>query len=219
MHPSIILPTFGLPAHVAVMIYISLGLIIFSYLFTRNLKIVPGKLQSIVEVIILVFVDLVEETMGPRGKSYLPFILTLTFYIFFANVMGLIPGLIPPTATLSSTVGLAITVFFLTHIIGIKMHGVKYIKHFVGPFWALAILMIPIELIGHIARPVSLSLRLFGNMMGHEQIVGVLGLLLPYSLPLFAMSTLLGLIVVFIQTFVFVLLSMMYLAGAIEESH
>jgi len=107
----------------------------------------------------------------------------------------------------------------MTHIIGVKEHGLKYFKHFMGPVWWLAPLMIPIEVIGHFARPVSLSLRLFGNMMGHEQIVAVLLILMPIAYPLLAISTLLGVVVVFIQSFIFALLSMMYFGAALEEAH
>ncbi len=219
MHEAIILPTFGLPAHTALMLYIIVGLFIFSVIFTRNLSIVPGKLQSMLELFISFFSNIVDETMGEKGKTFRPFIFTLTLYIFLSNALGLIPGLVPPTANLNTTVGLALIVFVITHIIGIKEHGIKYYKHFVGPVWALAILMIPIEIVGHLARPLSLSLRLFGNMMGHEQIVGVLLKIMPYAFPLLIVSTVLGILVILIQAFIFALLSMMYFGSAMEEAH
>jgi len=219
MHEAIILPTFGLANHTALMIYIIAGLLIFSFIFSRSLSIVPGKLQSMLELFIGFFSDIVDETMGEKGKKFKPFILTLTLYIFLSNTMGLVPGLQPPTANLNTTVGLALIIFVMTHIIGIKTHGIKYYKHFVGPVWALAILMIPIEIVGHLARPLSLSLRLFGNMMGHEQIVGVLLKIMPYAFPLLLVSTALGILVILIQAFIFALLSMMYFGSAMEESH
>jgi F-type H+-transporting ATPase subunit a len=110
-------------------------------------------------------------------------------------------------------------VFLATHIIGLKEHGIKYIKHFTGPIWWLVPLMLPLEIIGHFARPLSLSLRLFGNMMGHERIVGVLLILMPLAYPMLAFSTVLGILVIFIQAFVFTLLAMMYIGGALEEAH
>ncbi len=219
MHPEIILPTFGLAVHTAVMIYLMLALSIGSYLISRGFKLVPGPLQSIFELVIEYFIGLVEETMGRNGRKHLPFVLTITFFIFFSNALGFVPGLLPTTANLNSTLGLAICVFALTHIIGFKMHGLKYIKHFVGPIWGLYWLMLPIELVGHFARPASLSLRLFGNMMGHEEIVSVLMKLMPYAFPLLLVSTILGVIVIFVQTFIFALLTMMYLGGAMEEAH
>lgn len=218
MH-SIILPTFGLEAHTALMIYITIGLTIFSIIMAKRLALVPGNTQSILELVLTAFDNMVEETMGHKGKKYFPFVMTFAVFIFISNVLGMIPGLLPPTANLNTTLALALIVFIATHIIGFKEHGVKYIKHFVGPVWWLAPLMLPIELIGHIARPVSLSLRLFGNMMGHEQIVTVLLILMPIAYPLLALSTVLGVLVVFIQAFIFALLSMMYIGGALEEAH
>lgn len=224
MH-HIILPEFGLPAHVAVMIYIVIGLGVLAFIAGKNPQLIPGKLQSIFEFFIEAFVRLVDETMGHRGKKYFPIVMTFVLYIFFSNLMGLVPGMLPPTANLNSTLGLALIVFFATHIIGIKEHGLPYLKHFVGPVWWLAPLMIPIEIIGHLARVLSLSLRLFGNIMGHEQVLGVLLILMTIpalmaiAYPLILISTALGVIVIFLQTFIFALLTMMYFGGALEESH
>ncbi|MEE8573983.1 MAG: FoF1 ATP synthase subunit a, partial [Thermodesulfobacteriota bacterium] len=150
MH-DIILPTFGLAVHTALMIYVIIGLTIFFILMSGRLKLVPGKTQSIMELIMVAFVGLAEETLGEKGMKYLPFVLTLAVFIFIANLIGMVPGLLPPTANLNTTVGLALVVFVATHIIGFKTHGIKYYKHFVGPIWWLTPLMIPIELIGHIA--------------------------------------------------------------------
>lgn len=218
MH-ELIIPVFGLQPHTAIMIYIIVGLAIFSIVMSGRLRLVPGKTQSILEIVVDAFMGLVDETMGHKGRKYFPFVLTFAVFIFVSNVLGLIPGLLPPTANLNTTLGLAVIVFLATHIIGVKEHGLKYFKHFMGPVWWLAPLMIPIEIIGHLARPVSLSLRLFGNMMGHEQIVGVLLILMPIAYPLLALSTVLGVLVVFIQAFIFALLSMMYIGGALEEAH
>lgn len=218
MHDTIV-PTFGLQAHTAFMIYIIIGLSIFSMLMAGRLRLVPGATQSILELVITAFSNLVDETMGHKGRKYFPFVLTFAVFIFVSNLLGLIPGLLPPTANLNTTLALALIVFIATHVIGVKEHGLKYFKHFTGPVWWLAPLMLPIEIIGHLARPVSLSLRLFGNIMGHEQIVGVLLILMPIAYPLLALSTVLGVLVVFIQAFIFALLSMMYIGGALEEAH
>ncbi|MBI5234835.1 MAG: F0F1 ATP synthase subunit A [Deltaproteobacteria bacterium] len=218
MH-EIILPTFGLYAHTAMMIYIIIGLAIFSILLTKRLALVPGQTQSLIELVISAFAGMVDENMGHKGRKYFPLVMTLAVLIFASNVMGLIPGFLPPTANLNATAGLALVVFFATHIIGFKEHGVKYLKHFVGPVWWMFPIMIPIEIIGHLARPLSLSLRLFGNMMGHEQIVMVLLILMPVAYPLLAISTVMGVLVVFLQTFIFSLLTMLYIASALEEAH
>ncbi|MBE7414763.1 MAG: F0F1 ATP synthase subunit A [Deltaproteobacteria bacterium] len=218
MHDTIV-PTFGLHAHTAFMIYITIGLAIFSLLLARRLALVPGRVQSIVELTVTSFEGMVDETMGHKGRKYFPFIMTFAIFIFISNLLGMIPGLLPPTANLNTTAALALIVFVATHVIGIKEHGLKYFKHFTGPVWWLMPLMIPIEIIGHLARPVSLSLRLFGNIMGHEQVVAVLLILMPLAYPLLAFSTVLGVLVIFIQAFIFALLSMMYIGGALEEAH
>ncbi len=219
MHHDIIVPAFGLPAHTIIMIYAVIGLIIVSFLMKGRLKLVPGSFQILLEFVVDTFDKMVLDTMGPKGRKYLPLVLTIVIVVFIQNALGYIPGLIPPTANLNATVGLALVVFVATHIIGFKEHGVKYIKHFTGPIWWMAPLILPIEMIGHFARPLSLSLRLFGNMMGHEYAIGVLLLLMPVGYPLLAMSTVLGIITIVLQTFIFSLLSMMYFGGAIEEAH
>ena len=110
-------------------------------------------------------------------------------------------------------------VFASTHIIGIKEHGIGYIKHFTGPIWWLAPLILFIEIFANIARPISLSLRLFGNMMGHEMLVFVFLILMPYAYPLLAFATILGVLVVVLQALVFSILAMAYIGGALEEAH
>ena len=227
MHPPIILPLLGLQAHTAIMLYIILALGLFSYLISRRLEIVPDNIHSVAELLVEGIKGLVEETMGHHGRKYFPLIATFGIYILISNLLGLIPGFLPPTSNLNTTAGLAIIVFFATHIIGLKEHGIKYLKHFIGPIEGLPIilmiimapLMIFVETISHLVRPVSLSLRLFGNIMGHELVVGVLLMLMPLAYPLLALSTALGVLVVFIQAFIFSLLSMMYIGGALEEPH
>lgn len=209
----------GLPVHTSYMIYIAVALLIFSIILKGKLTLVPGKVQSIIELILDTFVFLAKDVMGKQGVAFVPFVLTFFIFILLSNAIGMIPGFFPPTADLNTTAALAIIVFVTTHIVGIKNHGISYLKHFMGPSIWLAPLMIPIEIIGHIARPISLSLRLFGNIMGHEKITMVLLLLVPLAYPLLAFSTVLGVLVVVIQAFVFALLTMAYIGGAIEEAH
>ena len=218
MH-GIILPTFGLPIHTALMIYVIIVVGVFLFSMRGKLKIIPGKVQSILELIVEMYIGLAEEAMGHEGRKYVSVGLSFAIFVFVAGAFALIPGLLAPTENINSAAGLAISVFCLTHIIGIKVHGVKYIKHFLGPVWWLIPIMLPLELIGHMARPLSLTLRLFGNMMGHEQIVGVLLILMPLALPMLMFSTLLGIVVICVQSFIFSLLAMMYIGGAIEEAH
>lgn len=218
MH-GIILPTFGLPIHTALTLYVIAAIIVFSLVLKGGLTLVPGKTQSIVEVIFETFEGLADEMMGHKGKKLIPFVLTFFLFIFISNAFGLIPGLAPPTANFNTTLALALIVFASTHIIGLKEHGIGYVKHFTGPIWWLAPLILFIEIFANIARPISLSLRLFGNMMGHEMLVFVFLILMPYAYPLLAFATILGVLVVVLQALVFSILAMAYLGGALEEAH
>ena len=155
--------------------------------------------------------------MGKEGKAYFPLIATFALFILVCNLIGLVPGFYPPTANLNTNAALALTVFVLTHVVGFRKHGIGYLKHFMGPIIWLAPLMFIIEIIGHIARPLSLTLRLFGNMYGHEVVLMIFLALVPLFLPIPMM--LMGVLIAFIQTFVFTLLAMIYIAGALEEAH
>lgn len=197
--------------------FVLLLLLSLAFAASRRLKMVPSGLQNFMEVVVSGLENLVEETMGPKGKAYFPLIATFALFILTSNLLGLIPGFFPPTANLNTNVALALIVFFMTHIIGIKVHGAHYLKHFMGPIIWLAPLMIIIEMIGHLARPLSLSLRLFGNMYGHEIVLMIFFTLVPFLLPIPMM--LMGVLVAFIQAFVFSLLAMIYIAGALEDAH
>ena len=195
-----------------------MGLLIVMALAVRSsLKPVPGGLQNVVEAIIGGLRDFTINTMGPHGMDYFPLLGTAAFFILISNLLGIIPGFESPTANLNTTAACALVVFTSTHVVGVRKHGIKYLKHFMGPVLWLAPLMFFIEVIGHIARPVSLSLRLFGNIKGEDLVVLILFILVPLAVP----SVMLGLAVFtsVVQTFVFVLLTMLYISGAMEEAH
>ena len=192
-------------------------LLLVSFLASRSLTMVPSGVQNLMEAVVTGIEGLIEETMGEEGKAYFPLIATFALFILVSNLLALIPGFYPPTANLNTNIALALTVFVLTHVVGIKKHGFAYIKHFMGPILWLAPLMLIIELISHLARPLSLSLRLFGNMYGHEVVLMIFLALVPLFLPIPMM--LMGVLIAFIQTFVFTLLAMIYIAGALEEAH
>src|SRR3989339_104367 len=159
-------------------------LALFSFLATRRMSIIPGGVQNVMETILGGFDDLVTETMGPEGRKFFPLIATLGLYILASNLIGLFPGFESPTANLNTTVSVAIVVFITTHVVGIRLHGMKYIKHFLGPIWWLTPLMVVIEIVSHLARPLSLSVRLFGNIMGEDKVLAVVVLLVPFLVPL-----------------------------------
>ncbi len=158
------------------------------------------------------------DVTGEEGRFVFPLIGTLALYILFSNYLGLAPGMFSPTANLNTTLACALIVVVYTHVIGFKFHGAKYYKHFLGPVLFIAPLMFIIEVIGHLARALSLSIRLFGNIFGKEMILGVFVFLAGlYLAPLPILF--LGLFVGAVQTLIFCLLSMMYFAFAIEEAH
>jgi F-type H+-transporting ATPase subunit a len=180
-------------------------------------KSAPTGVQNFMETVVSGLANYVEEIMGPEGKHYLSLIGTLFLFILVCNLQGLVPGFDSPTANINTTLALALVAFAATHYIGVKRHGLGYIKHFFGPMWVLAPLMFIIESISHLARILSLSIRLFGNMIAKHILLLVLFFLFPYILQVPILG--LGLLVAFVQAGVFALLTMLYLAGSIEEAH
>ena len=221
IHPFLFLQSLSDQLHVGVHVlytwFVMLLLIGLALIVKGSIKTIPGGLQNFFEPVISGIEGMVEETMGHHGKAYFPLIASIAFFILASNLIALIPGFYPPTANLNTNAAMALTVFFMTHAIGVKEHGLGYFKHFCGPVPWLAPLIIPIELVGHLARPLSLTLRLFGNMYGHEIVLMIFFTLVPILVPLPMM--LMGVMVAFIQAFVFMLLSMIYIAGALEEAH
>jgi F-type H+-transporting ATPase subunit a len=178
----------------------------------------PGYGQLTLETGVLAIRDLLVDNVGPHGAKYLPVVGTFGILILISNLMGLVPGLMAPTASTSVTFALGISSFVYYNAIGIKENGLGgHLKHFAGPIIWLAWLMFPIELISNLVRPMSLGIRLFGNLFGDEQILGTISGLAPWTkwgLPVLIMP--LSLFVAFMQTFIFVLLSILYLS---EVSH
>lgn len=199
---------------VALLIWLLLGLA------ARRVQPVPSKRQSLLELIIQAFEGQLVEIIGEKGRQFLPLIATIGLFIFGCNLIGLVPGFMSPTSKLTVTAACALVVFFYYHWQGIKAQGpVTYLKHFFGPIPALAPLLLPIELISHFSRVVSLSIRLFGNIFAEELLIVVMASIIPFFLPLPFMAV--AIFTSFIQAFVFVLLSCIYIAGAVahEEEH
>ncbi len=172
--------------------------------------------RSIVELIAGGTLGMMEPIMGAHAaRRFLPLIGTLAFFILFSNLLGLVPGFQPSTSVLSTTAACALIVFTSTHIYGLKYNGINHIKHLMGPIWWLAPLMFPIEVISHLVRPMSLSLRLMGNMVGDHMVLAIFLGLIPLFVPIPIMV--LGIVVCVVQTLVFCLLSVVYIAMAIEQ--
>jgi F-type H+-transporting ATPase subunit a len=197
--------------------FVIILLLVLSVLATKAVKTIPGGLQNFMEVVVGGIENMIVETMGEHGRPFFPLIATLAIFVLVSNLIGLIPGFFPPTANINTTAACAIIVFLSTHVVGIKHHGLGYIKHFLGPIAWLAPIMFFIEVIGHVSRPVSLTLRLFGNMNGHELVLMIFFGLAPFLVPLPMM--LMGVLVSFIQAFVFMLLAMIYIQGSLEHAH
>jgi len=193
------------------------ALVVLSLATTKRLQSVPSGLQNFMEVVVGGIENMLVDTMGEHGRPFFPLIATLAVFILVSNLIGLIPGFYPPTANINTTAACAVVVFCATHIVGVKEHGAGYIKHFLGPIPWLIPIMLPIEIIGHISRVISLTLRLFGNMNGHELVLMIFFGLAPFLVPLPMM--LMGVLVSFIQAFVFMLLAMIYIQGSLEHAH
>lgn len=147
------------------------------------------------------------------APKYFSFVATIFILIFLSNAIGLIPGFLPPTESINTTLALGVFSFLYFNIKGCKEQGtINYLKHFAGPLWYMAILIFPIEIISTCIRPVSLALRLYGNMYGDHMVLGTFSNLAPFAVPVVFM--LLGLLVSFIQAYVFVMLSMVYVSLA-----
>lgn len=204
--------------HVIYSWFVMIILIILGAVAAKGISMIPTKAQNVFEILISGIEEFMVDITGEEGRWLFPISATIFIYIVVCNLIGLVPGFLPPTASVNTTLSCAIPVVIFTHVIGIKYHGVKYVKHFMGPVWWLAPLIFVIEIIGHVARILSLSIRLFGNMMGHELVLGILfflaGLFLA-PLPIMA----LGIFVAVVQAFVFFLLSIMYFTGAMEHAH
>lgn len=213
-------PEHLIPDYVVMSLIAAVILILFFSLSSRNPRLVPSKLQNVMELIIQFFESLLSDLIGEEGKKYLPMVGTIGLFILTCNLMGLFPGFMSPTSKLNVTAGCALTVFVYYHWQGIKSHGLfKYFKHFMGPIPLIAPLMVPIEIISHFSRPLSLSMRLFGNIFAEELLILIMASILPFLLPLPFMA--IAIITAVVQAYVFVLLSCIYIAGAVahEEEH
>jgi F-type H+-transporting ATPase subunit a len=209
-----------IPDHV---IMAALVLVISAILFPLTARRIsrdnPGPLQHILEVTVSALKDLLRDIIGHDGDQYLNIIGAFAVFIFISNLFGLFFFLQPPTSNPNTTFALALTSFLYFNFQGIRKQGLwHYIKHFWGPIWWLGILMFPIEIIGNFARVLSLGMRLFGNIFGEHTVTAIFMGMLPLVIPWPMMG--LGIFGAFLQTFVFIMLTMVYIGGAVAaEEH
>jgi len=243
-HPPIFrLP--GIPDHVTYTWLVMVILAAVAFVASRNVQLVPRGLQNFLEVVLEQFQQMIDDVMGVAGRRFLPLLATLGLFILTGNLMSLVPGLAGPTGNLNTTGACALVVFLAYHWIGVRKQGLlPYLKHFAGPVpLALKPLMFVIEIISHLARPLSLTLRLFGNMVGGHILLAVIFLLMGldgligWALSGSVVGAVVGgiggvvtiaftvgflyplkILVAFLQAFIFVMLTMLYISGAIEDS-
>jgi F-type H+-transporting ATPase subunit a len=195
-----------------------LVMIVFALLRPRLSAENPGKFQHSFEVIYEFLLGQTDEQLGHHGNRYLGYFGTLFIFILFMNLLGVIPGFESPTMNPSVPLGCAVATFLYYNLVGIQANGVlKYLVHFAGPMWWMAPLMIPIELISHLARPLSLTIRLYANMYAGEQVTLVFLSLTYLLVPAVFMG--LHVFVSLLQAYIFMLLTMMYVAGATAHDH
>ena len=208
-------PLHAVPDYLVMVLIVAVLLSVLLGLVSRKPALVPGGRQNVAEMIVQMFEGLIVDTVGPEGRKYVPVIGTVGLFVFGCNMIGLIPGFMSPTSKLNVTLGCALVVFFYYHAQGVKARGLKYFKQFMGPIPALAPLMNPIEVISHFSRPVSLSMRLFGNIFAEELLIVIMASIIPLFLPLPFMAV--AIFTSLIQSFVFVLLSCIYISGAVAH--
>ncbi len=208
------------PDHIVMAVFVALLLSGFSFWFRRRISVdSPGRLQIVLEVLVGGLMSLLRENVGPRGRPFLGLVGTLALFIWVSNLMGLVPWFSSPTVSINMPVGCALVAFLYYNWQGMRAHGVgKYLAHFLGPNPFLAIVMLPVEIISHVSRILSLSVRLFGNIFGEELVVVVLAFLVPFVVPIPMMAF--GVFGSTLQAFVFTMLTVIYLGGAVAtEEH
>ncbi len=197
------------------MILSALIAIVLAKMAVTNLQLVPKGTQNVMEAYVAGVLQMGTDVMGRlHARKYLPLVATIGLFVGIANLIGIIPGFEAPSANINMTLTLALIVFVYYNYVGIKTHGViKYFKHFTGPVWWLAWLMFPVEIVSHFSRIISLAFRLFGNIKGDDMFLAVILFLVPWVMPLIPFGLLtFG---AFLQAFIFMMLTYVYLAGAI----
>ena len=203
---------------VAMQFLVFLFLVVLFVLVRSRLSVdKPGALQHIFEGAHGFIEGQSHEIIGHHSEGYTPFLMTLAFFILSCNLIGVVPGFESPTAVPVVPLGCAACAFIYYQTQGFKHAGVAYLKHFLGPIWWLSWLMLPIELISHLARMLSLTIRLFANMFAGDMVTLVFFSLIPIGVPIVFLGLHIG--VALLQTYIFVLLTTVYLAGAVAEEH
>jgi F-type H+-transporting ATPase subunit a len=216
IHPKYPTHPINNPSAMEVLIFVIL-LVFFIFVRLRLSVDHPGPVQHMVESVEGFIGNMAHEIIGHGSERYIPYLTALAIFILICNLIGLIPGLESPTAVPFVPLGCALTTWFYYHYQGIRVNGIGYLKHFMGPIWWLAPLMFPIEIFSHLARVLSLTVRLFANMFAGEMVTLVFFSLVPIGVPILFQGLHIG--VALIQTYIFVLLACVYLGEATAHEH
>ncbi|MCB0347983.1 MAG: F0F1 ATP synthase subunit A [Bdellovibrionales bacterium] len=200
--------------------------ILFAFAFAARLQLATAQksnfapadkfsIRGVAELFTEVVINLSDMVLGPENRRYVPLFGSIFLYVLFNNIMGMIPGMTPATDNVNTTVAVGIFSFLTYNYFGLRAGGLTYLKHFLGPVIWLAWLMLPLEIVSHLVRPMSLGLRLMGNMQGDHTVIGIFLDLAPWGVPIIFYG--LGLFVSVVQSFVFTLLSMVYLSMAVAH--
>ncbi|EDP75486.1 F0F1 ATP synthase subunit A [Hydrogenivirga sp. 128-5-R1-1] len=206
---------------------VAMGIATLLVLIGGKPSIKPSKYQALLEGYLRFVRGMLRDNIGEEGVRYTPLIASMGLFIFFSNLLGMVPGFDAPTANINTNLAMALIVFLFYNFEGIRTNGINYIKHFMGPIPALAPFFFIVEIISHIARPITLSLRLFANMKaGALLLVSIVGLVIqnPFTMAVSPVVLLfiiaIKFLAIFIQTYIFMILSVVYLAGAVvHEEH
>jgi F-type H+-transporting ATPase subunit a len=212
-------PRLPIPDYIALQILVAAIIVVLFLLLRSGLSVDrPSHVQQACELAVDFMKEQAHEIGGHHAIHFVPMVLTLGMFILFSNLLGLIPTMGAPTANIEVTVGCAMLAFLYYHYQGARHLGVgKYIAHFGGPIWWLAPLMFPIEIVSHLGRPLSLSVRLFANIFAGHLIGQIFFGLVPLGVPMIFLG--LDTFVSFLQAYIFMLLTLVYLGGAVAEEH
>ncbi len=216
--------------HVATAIFVfiiltTVSIVVYIKMKNPQNNVIPDdkiSIKNILETLIEKLANMANDIIGKEGEKYLPLLGTVFIFILLSNLLGLIPGFLPPTENMNTNLACGLCIFIATHYYGLKEHGMKYLKHFMAPITGifgifLSLIFFPIEIVSHVFRPMSLSIRLFGNINGDHAVLSIFSDLVPVAIPVLFLF--LGLLVAIIQALVFTLLSMIYISLAVSHDH
>ena len=211
--PRIVFSIFGIPVTDSVTTtWVVMGFILLlGWILSKNLSERPSKIQAVLESVIDFYENIAVQIMGEEGKQFVPLAVSIGLFILLSNWIEIIPGFNAPTRDLNTTIALAIVAVSSTYVVGIKKKGLRFFKKYIEP----SPIFLPINILEELVRPISLSFRLFGNILGEEIVIAILVMIVPLILPI--PMILLGLFTGLIQAFIFSLLTLLYVAGAVGE--